>query len=24
LEQANERLQEIWTELKEEVQPFLI
>ena len=24
LDQANERLQEIWTELKEEVQPFLI
>ncbi len=24
LEQANERLQEIWTELKAEVQPFLI
>ncbi len=24
LEQANHRLQEIWTELKDEVQPFLI
>ena len=24
LEKANQRLQEIWTELKDEVQPFLI